>query len=625
MRKGWLIGAGLAFAWGSPALAGLATQGVSMNGIPLQGIPLQGIPLQGIPLQGIPLQGIPLQGVPLQGISLSGSELKATMLLTTSGYTPSYRACAGGETGTTTRGCGWTSAGVGSCTPGTVFSVKTTGSCETGASDSMLRVCSGAFPCESGTANVLRASNNAYGAPNLCAATTSLTCPSSGLFHVMTADRDPARPIGFDVTASPVTAGATVAFPADAGVASARLCSGGNNPSNTGRNCGWALAGIGTCAPGAAVTIGTTGCTTQGTDSMLRICRDIGACDAGTARRLAFDDNVSTTNLCSSAAFTCPASGVFTALVADRVYDATRTLSYGLTRSGATFPVTATVRGLDMEGAHLVAQGKDAGGADVFTEIRVGKIEESYTFDFGDGVTPPTVHGDIKTYRFQYRPACAASGTCTDEWKDLCMDGGQPVDDNRAMLFSGSWNAQGAHVASSTTISPSCMNGVVSKCAVWGYKPWQQRREHHQACTRMARGDYCGTGTPHTVNGTRIHEWDKVGIQPEMTSGVPADFRFEGAWGPDGVLCLAAVRWIDQTSLEAIDRECGTNYTPVVRVCGGTTCRYQMASGPCVMQRVGHDFTGFDASTETSWPTVVRLANQSAANAELVEMPNETP
>ena len=48
----------------------------------------------------------------------------------------------------------------------------------------------------------------------------------------------------------------------------------------------------------------------------------------------------------------------------------------------------------------------------------------------------------------------------------------------------------------------ACEGGAITKCIRWGYQPWAQHsgsslKELHQACTRMARADYCGTGLGH--------------------------------------------------------------------------------------------------------------------------------
>ena len=47
----------------------------------------------------------------------------------------------------------------------------------------------------------------------------------------------------------------------------------------------------------------------------------------------------------------------------------------------------------------------------------------------------------------------------------------------------------------------------------------------------MARADYCGDGTSHTRDDTRISIYDTAGIR---SHGRSDDLTFEAAWGPDG-------------------------------------------------------------------------------------------
>ena len=56
--------------------------------------------------------------------------------------------------------------------------------------------------------------------------------------------------------------------------------------------------------------------------------------------------------------------------------------------------------------------------------------------------------------------------------------------------------------------------------------------DYHQACTRMLRADYCGDGTPHTVDGTLINIYDGIGIQRDTD-----DWAFEAEWTTTGARC----------------------------------------------------------------------------------------
>jgi hypothetical protein len=98
----------------------------------------------------------------------------------------------------------------------------------------------------------------------------------------------------------------------------------------------------------------------------------------------------------------------------------------------------------------------------------------------------------------------------------------------------------------------ACRGGAIAKCVEWGYRPWATAVEcddercfeisltdHHQACTRMARADYCGDGTPHTENGTLIDIYDD--LSPPIASAEAAghhSWGVEAEWGPAGATCV---------------------------------------------------------------------------------------
>jgi hypothetical protein len=123
-----------------------------------------------------------------------------------------------------------------------------------------------------------------------------------------------------------------------------------------------------------------------------------------------------------------------------------------------------------------------------------------------------------------------------NEWVPLCVDNaGEPT---QAILLADVWDASTGDRLSPTGdgLTFACRDAALAKCVEWGYKPWDpQLREHHQACTRLVRADYCGDGESHTAPGTLVHVLDQVGVQsidPER------EFVVEAEWGPDGAVCL---------------------------------------------------------------------------------------
>jgi hypothetical protein len=180
----------------------------------------------------------------------------------------------------------------------------------------------------------------------------------------------------------------------------------------------------------------------------------------------------------------------------------------------------------------------------------------------------PSPNTDVWAYGVSY----ALSG---GSWAPLCgTSGGAPI---LAVPLVGTWNyasgvaGGGAWTSSSTSFTFGCRGTALAKCVELGYKPWKSvngvsLRDHHQACTRMIRADYCGNGTPGTVNGWQINLWDKVGIQADTESG--SQWVFEGEWMASGARCVDEYRALElvvsgDVPTCALDK--------ISRTCGGTT------------------------------------------------------
>jgi hypothetical protein len=144
----------------------------------------------------------------------------------------------------------------------------------------------------------------------------------------------------------------------------------------------------------------------------------------------------------------------------------------------------------------------------------------------------------------------------TSTWKPYCA----PDVEHRsaAIPVQGSWSARGEFQPGSAMVTLACTSGAIAKCIRFGYKPWATHngvalQPYHAACVRMVRADYCGDGRSHTVDGTRIDIWDRLGIQNrEPQAGAPE--VFEAAWGPGGATYLNMPRWSDKVS--EVVKEC---------------------------------------------------------------------
>jgi hypothetical protein len=160
-------------------------------------------------------------------------------------------------------------------------------------------------------------------------------------------------------------------------------------------------------------------------------------------------------------------------------------------------------------------------------------------------------------------------------WVPACADPVQlippttPPEPPLAIAIPGTWTRDGFYLYDANKVSFACRTGVIAKCNGWGYAPtlaWPTVTENGlatpgrgpdllQACTRMARADYCALGAPNTLDGTPIH-LDDIYTQP------PEDraFAFEAAWPGLAVMvtpmivrpppprrlpaiCLSKLRW----------------------------------------------------------------------------------
>ena len=138
-------------------------------------------------------------------------------------------------------------------------------------------------------------------------------------------------------------------------------------------------------------------------------------------------------------------------------------------------------------------------------------------------------NSDLGLYRVSYQTAAS--------WQPLCgLDAGVAV---LALAVPGTWNqAQGvpgggAYTSSTSMFSWACRGKSIAKCVELGYKPWTGYTAQVASCVRLLRADYCGDGTPHTVDGQLVNLYDNVGIQTDTQR-----WTVEAEWTPAGARCL---------------------------------------------------------------------------------------
>jgi len=159
-----------------------------------------------------------------------------------------------------------------------------------------------------------------------------------------------------------------------------------------------------------------------------------------------------------------------------------------------------------------------------------------------------------------------AWNSVAQDWENPCVAVDR-VPQPRALAVPGVWDATGARKDIPGRFTFACENGALTKCIRWGYKPWASRggkslTDLHQACTRMARADYCGDGRSHTHEDTTIDMYDQLGLIAPSTEASaewdPARGSLEAAWGPDGAICLSHTR--DGRAVETVLQECPTRF-----------------------------------------------------------------
>ncbi len=170
----------------------------------------------------------------------------------------------------------------------------------------------------------------------------------------------------------------------------------------------------------------------------------------------------------------------------------------------------------------------------------------------------------------------------SSSWENPCVATSRVLHP-RALAVQGVWAASGARSDVPGRFTLACETGAIAKCINWGYKPWEVKdgralTELHQACTRMARADYCGDGHSHTHENTFIDMYDGLGVLARSTQATaswdPARASFEAAWTPEGAQCLSRTR--DGRKLETVLAECPGRFEAVAQDFGqGDSCAYR--------------------------------------------------
>lgn len=208
-----------------------------------------------------------------------------------------------------------------------------------------------------------------------------------------------------------------------------------------------------------------------------------------------------------------------------------------------------------LEGEDLERRGADLIGTEIELTIYAKndknvEVSEVVTMRFDDIYLDPEVPGgDVWLYDITYKMAGS------DEWSPIC-ETGAPV-----VPMHNYWDeVTGARIDDEDAYTLACTDAVIGKCVTWGYRPygdaWEcpkwdtpkkcdliSLQDHHQACTRMARADYCGDGVAWTVPGTAIDIYDH--LYPQIETKETQGWQLEAEWDEDGAYCLQDIRLQD--------------------------------------------------------------------------------
>ncbi|HZI09027.1 MAG TPA: ADYC domain-containing protein [Myxococcus sp.] len=190
---------------------------------------------------------------------------------------------------------------------------------------------------------------------------------------------------------------------------------------------------------------------------------------------------------------------------------------------------------------HGFSEGRKVSGMAFLGARFVGTLGDGQKVDLRvEAIQPGTeTQADVWSYRVAFLD------TAEGLWKPAC-----PAADGSALNaipVAGRWNYQqgvaggGARIDDPTVFTFACEDAAIAKCVRFGYRPWattadgRSLADHHQACTRMVRADFCGDGTSHTVDGNWVNLHDAVGVQQDTEA-----WLLEAEWNADGALCVTS-------------------------------------------------------------------------------------
>jgi len=229
--------------------------------------------------------------------------------------------------------------------------------------------------------------------------------------------------------------------------------------------------------------------------------------------------------------------------------------------------MSATMDEVWLEGSQLYALmgGEELSGTD-FQQMRMtGNLDNGATVALRvDNVFPGhEADADVWSYRVSFQDP--ANG----QWYPLCSKPGGGA--TNAIALEGRWNYSqgvaggGAKVYDTASFTFACEGAALAKCVRFGYAPWrsvngESLADHHQACTRMVRADFCGDGTSYTTDGNWVNLYDSLSVQTDTEN-----WSKEAAWDTSGAQCFTSQTRATapiQCASGRLVETCGASFTP---------------------------------------------------------------
>ncbi|MDQ3369751.1 MAG: ADYC domain-containing protein, partial [Myxococcota bacterium] len=195
-----------------------------------------------------------------------------------------------------------------------------------------------------------------------------------------------------------------------------------------------------------------------------------------------------------------------------------------------------SLNGVSLNGVSLNGVSLNGTRTDDGSQLTVESIGPTLTAILSNGATVPIkiesatqlagANSDVWSYGIAYQSDTG--------WTPLCGDG------VGALAVAGVWNTDrgvaggGAYTATPSSFTFACRGKTIAKCIELGYKTWTGRTAELTSCVRLLRGDFCGDGTPYTVDGTTLNIYDHAGIQTDTES-----WAVEAEWTPNGARCIS--------------------------------------------------------------------------------------